>query len=146
MFKSIFASKNQKLVRQWIKEHKLIVKLATSIIENYTAHDIEKTRKDLKKLEDVALEHLMMEDIEFYKLLKENEKEKVDAETEKLVKEFTKSFTDTKLVLMKFLVRYTQDDIDLDEDFFETFNAIVAVLAERIKFEEENLYQKLSIK
>jgi len=144
MFGSLFASKNQKLVRQWVKEHKQIVILATAIIKDYSHNDIKKTKKDLKKLEDVALEHLMIEDIEFYKLL--HEKEKIDGETELLVKEFTKSFRDTKLVLMKFLVKFTQDDAVLDEEFFETFNTIVGVLAERIKFEEENLYQKLNAK
>ena len=144
MFKSLFASKNQKLVRQWVKEHKQIVKVATEIIEDYSNHNVEKTRKDLKKLEEIALEHLMVEDIEFYKLLQE--KEKVDSETQVLVKEFTKSFRDTKLLLMNFLMKYTQESAVLDEEFFETFNTIVGVLAERIQFEEQNLYQKLNAK
>ena len=141
MFESLFASKSQKLVKQWIKEHKLIVKLATDIIEDYSKKDLKKTKKDLKKLEDIALEHLMTEDIEFFKLLEDKE---VEGDTEASVKEFTSSFTDTKLLLMRFLVKYTQDDIELDDEFFETFNTIVGVLAERIKFEEENLYEKLN--
>jgi meiotically up-regulated gene 157 (Mug157) protein len=60
-----------------------------------------------------------------------------------MVKEFTNSFRNTKVTLMNFLHKYTKDDIELDDEFFETFNKIVEVLGQRIEFEENNLYAKL---
>lgn len=47
---------------------------------------------------------------------------------------------------MNFLTQYTRDDAVLDDIFFKTFNELVAVLGQRIKFEEENLYSILYAK
>ncbi len=86
----------------------------------------------------------MNEDIEFYKLMRDEKR--IDSKTEVLVDDFIKSFKQTKLALMSFLSKYSKDEIPLDEDFFKTFNEIVEVLAERIDFEEKNLYSKLKEK
>ncbi len=142
MFGSLFSSKNQKLVKIWVKEHKKIVALAHKIIDNYSKHKIDATKKELRALNDIAINHLMIEDLEFFQLLKEHDK--LNHETEALIKEFTGTFKETKNVLIKFLAKYSQDDAVLDEEFIETFNAIVGVLAERIEFEEKNLYAVLS--
>jgi len=47
---------------------------------------------------------------------------------------------------MKFLAKYNRPENPLDEEFFDTFNEIVAILAKRIDFEEKNLYAELSTK
>jgi hypothetical protein len=101
-------------------------------------------KNSLKLLNNLAVDHLMNEDIEFYKLLKDDKR--LTPETIELVNDFTRTFKDTKMTLMKFLTKYTKDDIELDEEFFNTFNTLVAVLADRIDFEEKNLYSLLKEK
>ena len=93
------------------------------------------------KLNNLAVNHIMNEDIEFYKLLKDQKR--LTIKSERNIKEFTKTFKGTKLALMSFLSQYTKPDEVLDEVFFSNFNEIVGVLAERIGFEEENLYSIL---
>ncbi len=144
MFFSFFLSKNQKLVKKWKSEHEQIVKLATKVITSYSDGNLDKAKDALVELRLVTLNHLMTEDIEFFKLLKENKK--TDKETQKFVKEFKETFYDTKSVLMRFLKEHTSSDAVLDDKFFESFNGLVGVLGERIAFEEKNLYNKLDIK
>jgi len=138
---NIFASKNQKIVKKWKKEHQEIVILATKVIEAYSTHRYKDAKKYLKELNSLAVGHIMDEDIQFFKLLRE--KRKQDPHIENMIKEFTHSFQNTKLTLMNFLYKYTKDDVELDNEFFETFNKIVGVVGSRIEFEETNLYQEL---
>ena len=138
MFESLFGSKNKKLAVHWEKEHQEIVVLAHEVIAKYSKNDMNGAKKSLKTLNDLAVDHLMEEDIEFYKLLKDDKR--LTPKTVDLVHEFTRTFKDTKLTLMKFLTKYAKDGVILDEEFFNTFNTLVAVLADRINFEEENLY------
>jgi len=144
MFFSFFSSKNKKLVKRWIKEHKAIVAIAGKVIAKYSNNNQSGAKKELKKLYNVAIKHIMMEDIELYALFKEEER--FDEDTKKLVQEFNHSFRDTKSVLIGFLGKYIKKDEKLDEEFFNTFNEIVGVLAQRIEFEEKNLYVKLDSK
>ena len=144
MFNTLFASKNKKLAIQWEKEHQKIVILAHEVIAKYSKNDMRGAKKSLKLLNDLAVDHLMNEDIEFYKLLKDDKR--LTPETIELVNDFTRTFKDTKMTLMKFLTKYTKDNIELDEKFFSTFNTLVAVLADRINFEEKNLYSLLKEK
>lgn len=137
----LFSSKTQKLVKQWSKEHKEIVNIAGKILEAYDKSNEKALKKNLKALNSLALNHLMTEDLEFYALIKQ--KDELDAQTTSLVNEFTNSFRRTKLVLMNFLSTYMKKDAVLDEEFIETFKVIVGVLADRIAFEEENLYAAL---
>ncbi|MEA1892413.1 MAG: hypothetical protein U9N33_06840 [Campylobacterota bacterium] len=139
---SFFLSKNQKLVKQWKKEHQQLVALAHKIIKAYEEGDDKATKKELLALKSLAMNHLMMEDIELYRLLKD--KGQLDKDAQKLALEFKNSFRGTKTALMEFLTASTRNDAVLDEKFFETFNAIVGILAERIAFEEENLYTNLA--
>jgi len=144
MFSSFFSSKEQKLVKKWKKEHEQIVALAHKVIAEYSKNNTDNAKKELKALNVLAIDHIMNEDIEFYRLQKDSKK--IDEETERLMKEFAQTFKGTKVALMKFLTKYTKDDAVLDDEFFTTFNDIVAVLAERIDFEEKNLYADLSSK
>jgi hypothetical protein len=141
MLKTLFMSKNQKIVHHWEKEHHDIVVLATKVIETYNTNEHKKTKKHLKALNSLAVGHIMNEDIEFYKLLRDTKRK--DEEAEHMIQEFTTSFKDTKLTLMNFLRKYTKDEVELDDDFFDKFNKIVEVLSKRIEFEEKNLYRKL---
>jgi len=138
---NLFASKNQKLVHKWKKEHHEIVVLATKVIEKYSTHHYDEAKKYLIELNSLAVEHIMDEDIQFFKLLRE--KRKKDKHIENMINEFTHSFKDTKLTLMNFLHKYTKDDVELDDEFFATFNKIVEVVGKRIAFEENNLYKTL---
>jgi len=137
----IFLSKNQKLVKKWEKEHEDIVVLATNIIGNYSKNKLKEAKKDLKKLNDLAVNHVLNEDIEFYKLLKDQKR--ITSKNKEAINDFTKSFKNTKMDLMLFLNQYSKNEIELDDVFFKDFNDLVEVLSERISFEEENLYTLL---
>ena len=144
MFFSLFSSKNQKLVKKWKAEHEQIVQLATKVITSYPEGKLDKAKDALIELRMVTLNHLMTEDIEFFKLLKDNNS--ADKETQKFVTEFKDSFYDTKSVLRHFLKDYTHSEAILDDKFFESFKGLVGVLSDRIAFEEKNLYNRLDTK
>lgn len=143
-FFSLFGSKNKKLVQKWQNEHEQLVVMAHQVISDYSKNDHDAAKKTLKELNNLAVDHIMNEDIEFYKLMKD--KKGLDERTEKLMHEFVDTFKSTKITLMNFLTTYTKDDAVLDETFFRTFNQIVDVLGRRIAFEEENLYSDLKSK
>ena len=141
---SFFSSKEKKLVKKWSKEHEQIVALATKVIAEYSKNNTANAKKELKALNELAVDHIMNEDLEFYRLQKNSKN--IDNDTVILMDEFSKTFKGTKVVLMKFLTKYTKDDAVLDEEFFNTFNDLVAALAKRIEFEENNLYAELKTK
>lgn len=138
---SLFLSKNQKLVKKWTNEHEQIVVLAHKVIGEYSKNNHKKAKKALAELNHLAVDHVMNEDIEFYKLLKDQKRLTVKSEIK--INKFTKTFKGTKMALMNFLSYYTKPDVALDKEFFNSFNDIAGVLAERINFEEENLYSIL---
>jgi hypothetical protein len=88
------------------------------------------------------MDHLTSEDTEFYKILKDPESDKITVE---LVVDFEKTFKDTKTTLMKFLAKYVRDENRLDDEFFDTFSKIMDILENRIEYEENNLYFRLSL-
>ena len=142
MLNIFFPSKNKKLVKKWTKEHKIIVQLATTVIESYTAGDHKACKKALKSLNSLAVDHVMNEDIEFYRLLKKEGA--LDIHTVDMVHTFTRTFQGTKVTLMNFLNKYAMPKTALDDEFIESFKGLVAVLGERIAYEEKNLYSRLS--
>ncbi len=144
MYFSFFSSKNQKLVKQWKREHEEMVAFANKIILSYSLGDKTSLRKELVGLRKLAVEHLMQEDIELFKLLRKSKD--LEDEMEDLIKEFTETFRDTKSTLLNFLREYTRENSQLDKKFFDTFNNIVEVLSKRIEFEENNLYLSLEEK
>ncbi len=141
MLSGLFLSKNQKLVKKWTKEHEEIVVLAHKVIGEYSKNNHDNARNALKELNNLAVDHVMNEDIEFYRLMKDQKR--ITTKSETMVREFTNTFKGTKMTLMNFLTKYTQDDIVLDEEFFTTFNDLVGILGKRIEFEENNLYNLL---
>jgi len=142
MFGSLFESKNQKLVHKWKKEHEEIVVLATKVIEAYEGNDHDKAKQALKALNVLAVDHVMDEDLKFFNLMKE-ESDRIDKHTQRMVKDFVHSFKHTKVSLMNFLAKYANSDVPLDGTFYITFKELVDILAQRISFEEANLYSKL---
>ena len=140
----LFSSKNQKLVKKWQKEHEKIVELAHKVIGEYSKNNLKAAKKAVKELNSLAVDHVMNEDIEFYKLMRDEKR--IDTKTEVLVDDFIKSFKQTKLTLMSFLSNYSKPDVPLDNEFFTTFNQLLEILGERIEFEEKNLYSKLKDK
>ena len=143
MFGSLFESKNQKLVHKWEEEHQKIVQLATKVIESYDAGDEKNAKKALKELNSLAVDHVMDEDLKLFKLMKEESK-KVDKQTQSMVEDFVAGFRHTKVALMNFLAKYSSPDVPLDQEFYTTFKELVDILAQRISFEESNLYSKLN--
>ena len=143
MLSSIFLSKNQKLVRKWTQEHEEIVILTNKVLGEYSKNRHKNAKKSLVKLNHILVDHVTHENIEFYKLLKDERR--VSIKNRKATEEFVDTFKDMRLDLMKFLTHYTKKKTVLDEEFFNILNGIVDVLQERIDFEEKNLYSLLNI-
>ena len=143
MLSNLFLTRNQKLVKRWKKEHERIVELAHKVIAEYVKNNQHAAKANLRALGNIAADHLASEDIEFYKLTKDTERN--DEATKQEVAEFQNSFKDVKHALMKFLAKYGKDDTVLDEEFFDAFNDIIDILGERIEFEESKLYFRMSL-
>ncbi len=143
MLSDLFLSKNKKLVKKWKGEHEKMVELAHKVIAEYVKNNHNAAKANLRALGNVAADHLTNEDVEFYKLTKDPARN--DEETKLQVAEFQNSFKNVKHTLMKFLAKHGKDDAVLDEEFFDTFNAIVDILGERIEFEESKLYFRMSL-
>jgi len=143
MFGSLFESKNQKLVHKWEEEHKKIVTLATKVLESYNEGNHKAAKKALRELNVLAVDHVMDEDLKLFNLMKE-ESDKLDPKTESMVNDFIAGFKHTKVALMNFLAKYANAEVPLDEEFHTTFKELVDILAQRISFEESNLYSRLN--
>jgi len=135
-------SKNSAKVTEWKKEHKKMLEIFSNVLSSYKNDDTYKTKKYLADLNQVALQHLMDEDITFTKLLqqaRENDQKIVDEITE-----FRFSFRDVKVALLKFLTKYNNPEEELDKDFLPTLTSIIDALEKRIEFEETNLYNQIN--
>jgi len=133
-------SNNSRKVKKWQAEHRALANQAVKVVEAYDNDDKKKARKHLNKLQDLALKHLMDEDVTFYELFKKAEKSKSNEKIIQSMQEFRKSFIDTKKALFYFFIFYTDEKNPLDEVFKEKLDGIIAALVSRIEFEESNLY------
>ena len=145
MFDFIFNRKkdlshNSKKVKKWQAEHKALATHAVKTVQYYENNELKKAKKQLGKLQSVALNHLMDEDVTFSELFKQAEKNSTDQTILEAIREFRKSFIDTKKVLIRFFIHYTDPNVELDSTFIETLNTIIGALVQRIEFEEKNLY------
>ena len=141
MLSSLFLSKIQKLVKKWTKEHEDIVRLTHEVLAEYSKNNHRAAKRILKSLSHLVIDHVTNENLEFYKLLRDENR--VSVKNKQYTQEFVSTFKDMRLDLMQFLTKYTQKSAVLDEEFFSTLNQIADVLVERIDFEEENLYRQL---
>jgi hypothetical protein len=133
---------NSKKVKKWHKEHEMLGECAVNIVKAYEKKDLNLTRKHLVKLQDMAFSHLMDEDLTFFELLEQAEASDLQENQEIIdaMKEFRRSFLDVKSALIHFLIKYTNPENELDEEFKKTLDAIIEALVNRIEFEENNLY------
>jgi len=143
LLSSLFLSKNQKLVRRWKAEHNKIVLLVHKVLAEYSKNNHKGAKKVLIELNNIVVDHVTDENVEFFKILKD--KERYSLKNREATEEFVSTFKDTRLELMKFLTHHTKKKTVLDDEFFDTLNGIADVLSERIKFEEENLYYLLDV-
>jgi len=145
MFDFIFNRKkdlahNSKKVKKWQAEHKALAKLAVNTVSYYENNNLKKAKKELGRLQSVALNHLMDEDVTFSELFKKADSTNTDKVIVEAMKEFRKSFIDTKKVLIHFFIHYTDPNVSLDEAFIIKLKGIIDALVQRIEFEETNLY------
>ncbi len=143
MLSGLFQTQNQKLVAKWRKEHAKMVELSHKAVAEYVKGNEKGAKKNLRALSAIAADHLADEEIEFYKMLSDPERN--DRKTREEVEMFQQTFREVKPSLMKFLARYSRRDEPLDEQFIDTFNHIIDILGERIAFEEEHLYFRMSL-
>jgi hypothetical protein len=143
MLSDLFLTKNQKLVKRWKREHEEIIMLSHAVIAAYVKNDHRDAREKIRSLGRIAADHLTSEDLEFYKLMKDPERN--DAVTKQQITEFQEDFREIKEGLMKFLAKYGKEEETLDEVFFDTFNRVLEMLEERIEFEESKLYFRMSL-
>ncbi|MCD4668425.1 MAG: hemerythrin domain-containing protein [Sulfurimonas sp.] len=142
---SLFSSiSNKKLVIQWKKEHREIVASANKIIKAYKTNKLNMLRKEMENLNELTLEHLMDEDMEFYKFLMLGDS--LDDKIKELIEDFIETFEKTKATLMDFLTKYTLSDAVYDQEFIDDFKMIVGLLSQRITYEEKTLYKALQEK
>ena len=139
----LFESKNEKLVKDWKKEHIKLVELGNLVLAEYVKGNYDQSKRYLKKFIDLAMHHLSSEDIEMFKML--HEEGEHDKHTEQMIDDFNRSFKDVKTTLMKFLAKYVKPEVALDDEFFDTFQQIMEILRKRIDYEENNLYFHLSL-
>jgi len=135
---------NSKKVKKWQAEHKALATHAVKTVELYENHELKKAKKQLGKLQSVALNHLMDEDVTFSELFKKAENNNTDKKILEAIKEFRKSFIDTKKVLIHFFIHYTNPHVELDDVFLEKLKGIIGALVQRIEFEENNLYTMIN--
>ena len=145
MFDFIFNRKkdlahNSKKVKKWQAEHKALATLAVKTVTYYEKNDLKKAKKELGRLQSVALNHLMDEDVTFSELFKKAESTNSDQVIVDAMKEFRKSFIDVKKVLIHFFIHYTDPNVVLDDTFITKLKGIIDALVQRIEFEETNLY------
>ena len=143
MFASLFLTKNQKLVKKWTKEHEKIVLLTNRVIAEYSKNNHKKAKKSLVALNNLVVDHVTDENVEFFKLQRDSNR--LSAQNILHLNEFINTFADVKKDLMKFLTKYTRKETPLDDQFFETLTQIAEVLLERIEYEESKLYSTLNI-
>ena len=101
-------------------------------------------RKEMENLNELTLEHLMAEDMEFYKFLMLGDS--LDDKIKELIEDFIETFEKTKATLMDFLTKYTLSDAVYDQEFIDDFKMIVGLLSQRITYEEKTLYKALQEK
>ena len=145
MFDFIFNRKkdiahNSKKVKKWQAEHKALATHAVKTVQYYENNELKKAKKQLIKLQSVALNHLMDEDVTFSELFKKADKTYTDQHIVESMKEFRRSFIDIKKVLIHFFIHYTDPSVELDSTFIEKLKGIIDALVQRIEFEEKNLY------
>ncbi len=145
MFDFIFNRKkdiahNSKKVRKWQAEHKALATHAVKTVQYYENNELKKAKKQLIKLQSVALNHLMDEDVTFSELFKKADSTYTDQHIVESMKEFRRSFIDIKKVLIHFFIHYTDPSVELDSVFIEKLKGIIDALVQRIEFEEKNLY------
>ena len=131
---------NSKKVKKWQAEHKALATLAVNTVSYYENNNFKKAKKELGRLQSVALNHLMDEDVTFSELFKKADSTNTDKVIVEAMKEFRKSFIDTKKVLIHFFIHYTDPNVSLDETFIIKLKGIIDALVQRIEFEETNLY------
>lgn len=136
-------SHNQKLAKQWKNEHREIVALCGKIIKDYKDTELDRLGKDLAKLNEIITDHLMSEDLEFYKF--SMLEEALNQEIKDLIEEFIDTFEETKIALVDFLTKYTQPEVTFNKEFIITFKGLVTVLGKRMTYEENTLYSALQV-
>jgi len=117
--------------------------LVHKVLAEYSKNNHKGAKKVLIELNNIVVDHVTDENVEFFKILKD--KERYSLKNREATEEFVSTFKDTRLELMKFLTHHTKKKTILDDNFFNTLNEIADVLGERIKFEEENLYYLLDV-
>jgi len=139
--KTLFGSKEKRLVKKWKKEHQQISEYSHQALASYVRGDIKTLQKYLLILRDLTINHLMEEDIEFYRLKRERSDDEslIDG-----IDNFIETFREIKKAWRDFICDYSKEGAIYDENFHKKFEELVYILEDRIRYEENTLYKHLN--
>ena len=135
---------NKKLVIKWKKEHRVLLTHAKEIISIFKENKDTLLKEELENFYTLATEHLVSEDLEFFKL--SMLEDSLDQELTINIEDFIETFEETKYALMQFLTKYTLPNAVYDKEFIKTFQKLATALKDRMSYEERNLYKVLESK
>jgi len=137
MFRGFKKSLYKEIVSGWKQEHKDIIKHCTNIIESYDKGLLEKTKGNLRRLEESLTIHFIKEGNGLEEILERPHNDTIDL----FMVEFLKNFGTLKKESTNFFEKYKS--LHLNSDFMMEFRVFFNDIAIRIDYEEKNLYKVL---
>ncbi len=126
------------LIDQFKKDHKELLTLFTNIVNAAEGRDTVQIPALLTEFKRRIMGHLLQENIQLYVYLKYLYAD--DSMTSELTKSMQKEMSAIGKTVLDFISKYTAKGAKYDQEFRDGLQGIGAVLVERIKVEEENLY------
>lgn len=126
------------LIEQFKKDHQVLLTIFTNIVEKSNLDDTSEVPALLSEFKRRIIGHLLQENIQLYVYLKYLYAD--DSLTAELTKNMQKEMPGIGKTVLDFITCYTQKNACFGQEFKDGLNAIGAVLVERIRLEEENLY------
>ncbi len=131
-------SYHPELIDQFKKDHRELLEIFTDVVTASKDGDMERVPVLLIEFKRRIIGHLLQENVQLYVYLKYLFVD--DAANRELAKTMQKEMAAIGKVLFEFIVRFTDENVNYDQAFQQELEGIGAVLVERIKLEEENLY------
>lgn len=129
---------HQNLIDEFIDEHKQLITLFTAVSNAYDQKDFISVQQYLKEFKRALIAHILKENILLYVYLKYFYAE--DSVNKELAKSMQKEMSAIGSVAFTFIQNATEADAEPDDTFKKELDAIGMQLIERIRIEENSLY------